>query len=100
MKFVVRTSGGIKYWDPVEDSDTGGPSLVINRMKYLLFFNTDVVNFVWKTDEGETENIVLLISVILAVHESSVDEGSWGGAEILILDQLKSYLFPAGLFHI
>ena len=29
---------------------------------YLLF-NADIVNFVWKTDEGEAENIVLLVFV-------------------------------------
>ena len=26
-----------------------------------MLFNTDIVNFVWKTDEGEVESIVLLI---------------------------------------
>ena len=31
-------SGGIKFWDPVEDSDTGGPSSIIVRMEYLLAF--------------------------------------------------------------
>ena len=30
---------------------------------YLLF-NSDIVNFVWKTDEGETESIALLIFVL------------------------------------
>ena len=30
---------------------------------YLLF-NSDIVNFVWKTDEGEAESIVLLIFVL------------------------------------
>ena len=29
-----------------------------------VFFNTDIVNFVWKTDEGEAESIVLLIFVL------------------------------------
>ena len=28
------------------------------------FINTDTVNFVWKTDEGEAEIIVLLIFVL------------------------------------
>ena len=35
-----------------EDSNTGGPSSFTVRMKYL-HFNSDIVNFVWKTDEGE-----------------------------------------------
>ena len=30
---------------------------------YLLF-NSDIVNFLWKTDEGEAESIVFLIFVI------------------------------------
>ena len=33
-----------------------------------MFSNTDIVNFVWKTDEGEAESIVLLIFVLLAVN--------------------------------
>ena len=40
----------------VEDS-------VTVRMEYLLS-NSDIVNFVWKTDEGETESIFLLIFVL------------------------------------
>ena len=29
-----------------------------------LLLNTDIVNFVWKTDDGEAESIVLLIFVL------------------------------------
>ena len=28
------------------------------------FINTDIVNLVWKTDEGEAESIVLLIFIL------------------------------------
>ena len=49
-----------------------------------------------KTDEGEAESIVLLILVFVAVLESSMDEGWWGGAEILIQGQLKSHLSRPG----
>ena len=35
MKFVFRISGNIKCLDPVEDSDTGGPSSITVRMEYL-----------------------------------------------------------------
>ena len=59
MKFEFRIGGGIKCWDPVEDSNTGGPTTVTVRMEYLLF-NSDIVNFVWKTDEGEAQSIILL----------------------------------------
>ena len=60
MKFEFRIGGGITFWDPVEDSNTGGPTTVTVRMEYLLF-NSDIVNFVWKTDEGEAQSIILLI---------------------------------------
>ena len=52
---------GRNFWDPTEDCDTGSPSSVTVRMEYLLFFNSDIVNFVWKTDDEETESIVLFI---------------------------------------
>ena len=54
---------------------------------YLLF-NTDIVNLVWKTDEGfgggggRKHCFVNFCSV--AVLESLVDEGWWGGVESLI----------------
>ena len=54
---------GITLWDPVEDCDTGGRNSITVKMEYLIF-NTDIVNFVWKTNEGEAESIVLLIFVL------------------------------------
>ena len=62
-----------------------------------MLFNTDIVNFAWKTDEARSSfgNFCSL-----AVLESLVDEGRWAEAVSLILDQLKSYLFPADLSHI
>ena len=38
MTFVFKTSGGIKFWDLVDDSDTGCPSSVTVRMEYLFAF--------------------------------------------------------------
>ena len=35
---VFRISGGINCWDPVQDSDTGGPSSITVRMEYLFAF--------------------------------------------------------------
>ena len=49
-----------------------------------VFFNTDIVSFVWKTDEGEGRKHCFVNFYSLAVLESSVDEGWWGGAESLI----------------
>ena len=37
--------------------------LLLGWNTYLLL-NTDIVNFVWKTDDGEAESIVLLIFVL------------------------------------
>ena len=62
MKFVFRGSGNIKFWDSVEDSDTGGPSSVAFRIDWG--FNNDIANFVLKIDEGEAESIALLIFVL------------------------------------
>ena len=61
---TYRKPGGIKFWDLVEDSNTGCPSSVTVRMEYFFSFNPDIVNFVRKTDEGEVKNIVLLIFVL------------------------------------
>ena len=38
MKFVLRISGGINFWDPVEDSDTSCLSSINVRMEYLFAF--------------------------------------------------------------
>ena len=58
---------------------------------YLLF-NSDIVNFVWKTDDGETEYIVLLIFVLWWCFNRR-----WGWAESIIWGQLKSHLFLDGI---
>ena len=47
---------GIKFCNQFEDSDTGSSSSITVKMEYL---------FVWKTDEGKTESIVLLMLVLL-----------------------------------
>ena len=47
---------GIKFCDQFEDSDTGSSNSITVKMEYL---------FVWKTDEGKTESIVLLMLVLL-----------------------------------
>ena len=68
-----------------KDSDTGGPSLITVRLGWntYLLFNTDIVNFVWKTDEGEAKSIVLLIFVFWRCL-NTMDKGWWSGAESLI----------------
>ena len=70
---------------------------------YLLF-NSDIVNFVWKTDlvgrgGGDRKNCCVNFCS-LVVLKSSVDEGWWGEAESLISGQLKSHTFPDGYFYV
>ena len=55
--FVLGTSGGIKFVILVEDSDTSGPSLITVRLEYLLC-NSDVVNLMWESNEGEAGSTV------------------------------------------
>ena len=38
IKFLFRISDGINCWDPLEDSDTGGPSSITVRMEYWRAF--------------------------------------------------------------
>ena len=52
-----------------------------------MLFNSDIMNFMWNTDEGEAEGIVFLIFVFLVMLLVSVGEGWWNGE--------KSYLGPA-----
>ena len=52
-----------------------------------LYFNSDIVNFVWKTDYGggERGNKHCFVNFYsLALLYLSVGEGIWVGAEILI----------------
>ena len=86
MKFVFRISGGHK----------------ISRRSWGLQhwqseLNYHILNFVWKTDEGEAESIVLVIFVLWWCFNCRWVKGWWGEAESLIKDQLKSHLFPTGI---
>ena len=49
-----------------------------------LFFNSDIVNFVWKIDEGEAESSVFVNFCSLVVLLLLAGEGWWGGAKSLI----------------
>ena len=48
----------------LENANTSGRSLIAVRKEYLLLFISSIVNFVWKTEEGETESIIMLIFVL------------------------------------
>ena len=68
-----------------KDSDTGGPSLITVRLGWntYLLFNTDIVNFVWKTDEGEAKSIVFVNFYFLVVLEYRWMRGDGGGQKVL-----------------
>ena len=81
MKFVFRISGGINCWDPVEDSDTGGPSSITVRMEYLRAIQYWYCEFCVENWRGRGRKHCFVNFCSLAVLESSVDEGWWGEAE-------------------
>ena len=58
FEFRINRGIGVEFWDP-----SWGVQLLLWWNIYLLF-NSDIVSFVWKTDEGEAESIVLLIFVL------------------------------------
>ena len=64
MNSVFRIIAGTNCWDLVEDSDTEGRVQLALGWNIYVLFNTDIVNFVWKTDEWEADSIVLLIFVL------------------------------------
>ena len=49
---------------------------------YVLF-NTDIVNFAWKTDEGEAESIILLIFVLCRCLNLRWMRGGGEGQKVL-----------------
>ena len=55
--------GASNFESLVEDSDTGRPSSITVRI-LIYFSNSDIVKFVWETDEREEESIVLLSFVL------------------------------------
>ena len=62
---LCSESGGAQNFEIlVEHSDTGGLSSIPLGWNIHLLFNFGIVNFVWKTNEGEAESIVLLIFVL------------------------------------
>ena len=77
----VRT---IKFWDLVEDSHTGGPSLIAIRMENLICFS---ILILWT------------LCGIFGGPLTPVGEGWWGGSESLSSDQLKFASFSTRDFN-
>ena len=77
-------SVGIKCWDPVEDSDTGGQTSITVRMEYLLPFQYWYCELCVENWWGGDRKNGLVNFCSLAVLESSEDEGWWSGAGRLI----------------
>ena len=84
MKFVFRISGGIKFWDPVEDYDTGSPSSITVRREYLLAFQYWYCELCVENGWGGGRKNCFVNFCSLAVLESSVNEGWWVVTESLI----------------
>ena len=67
MKFVYRISGGIKFWDPVEGSNTGGMSPVkvgLSPSKGLLFVSLKALKKLWKVLFILSQNLFLFSSYL------------------------------------
>ena len=73
-----------KILRPVEDSDTGGPSSIFVRMKYLLAFQYWCCELCVEKRWRRGRKHCFVNFCFLAVLESSMDKGWWGGAESLI----------------
>ena len=64
-------------------SGTGGTSSITVMMITYLVFNSDIVNFVWKTDEGEVESTVLLTFVLWQCFNHRWVRGCGVGQKVL-----------------
>ena len=63
FEICVQNQREHKILSSLQDCNTSGPSSITVRVECLLLFNSGIVNFVWKTNEGETENVIMLIFV-------------------------------------
>ena len=96
-EICVQNQWSIKLWDP-----SWGLRQWQSEFKYiydgiLIRFLILIVNFVWKTDEGGAESIVLLIFPLWRCFNHQRVKGGGVGLEILIQGQLKSHPFPGGI---
>ena len=91
MKFVFRIRGDINFKILLDNSGTGGSGSIAVNTEYLFAFQFWYLNFVWKTDEGEAESIVLLICVLWWCFYC------WWVAVLWLCRKLKAHLFPAGI---
>ena len=57
-----------------------------------LFFNINIVNFVWKTDEREAESIVLLIFVLWRFMNLRWMRGGGVGQKVFMLNHMTIML--------
>ena len=79
-EICVQNQWRIKFWNPLEDSDTSEPGSITVRMlsNRYLFFNSDIMNFEWKADEGEAKSILLIFVLRWCFHCCQVRGGGMG----------------------
>ena len=87
MKFEFRISGSIKYWDLVDDSDTGGPSTITVRMEYLFGSQFWYWELCMENRCGGTQKALLCLFLFFG---GDLIVGGWGMAGW----DRKSYLRP------
>ena len=66
------------------------------RWNTYLLFNPDIVNFVWKTDEGKTESIVFLIFILWWCFNCRWMRGGRMGHKVLLRANWNRIFFQQG----
>ena len=74
-EICVQNQWGIKLWDPVEDSDTGNPSLTTVTMKYLLAFQYWYCELCVENQWGRSRKYCFVNYCSLEVIKSLMDMG-------------------------
>ena len=94
-EICVHNQWGMKFWNPFEDSNTGGMTTITVTMQYLLAFQCWYWELWTENRWGRGRKHCFNNFCFLAKLELSVDEGWWGRAENLIYGQLELHLFTA-----
>ena len=75
-------------------------SLITIRMEFVFAFylllNTDIVNFLWKTSEGEAVSIVLLIFVVFQCLNRQWMKGGGVKQKVLFRANWNNIFFQLG----
>ena len=94
--FGFRISGDIKFWDPVEDSDTGGLSSITVRMKPLFAFQFWYWELCVENQWGGGRKHCLVIFVIWLCFNRRGMRGGGVGQKLLLRTSWNCIFFQLG----